>query len=205
MTLRFAKAGTVKLKAVKAGRRPVAGQVAARQDRPVRTAARIAALAGALALPATAQAAPRADVMVVGKAKVLQAPRSVALKARSLRVGGHRCAVAGALAAVGAARHRAQLGVRDYGELLEPRRRRLRALRRAHRPRRGARAQRLGLQGRARHGERRRRAGPFGTRLRGGAALLWFWCRTGSAGGCQRTLDGQARGDAASRPARRCA
>lgn len=33
-------------------------------------------------------------------------------------------------------------------------------------------------------------SGPFGTgrRLRGGERVLWFWCRLGAAGGCQRTL-----------------
>jgi hypothetical protein len=32
-------------------------------------------------------------------------------------------------------------------------------------------------------------ADPYGVRLRGGSSLLWFWCRTTGAGGCQRTLD----------------
>ena len=144
--------------------------------------------AAALALPASAQAAPRAHVMVVGKAKVLQAPRSVALKARTVQVGGHRCAVPArsplsALLGTGL-----RLGVRDYASC----------------SRRAADASGLYV---ARIGRDKARgrdgwvykvghitassgaADPYGTRLHGGASLLWFWCRTGSSGGCQRTLE----------------
>jgi hypothetical protein len=154
----------------------------------VRTAARIAVLAGALALPASAQAAPRADVMVVGKAKVLQAPRSVALKARTVRVGGHRCAVPArsplsALLATGL-----KLALRDYA----------RCSRRVA-DASGLYVKRVGPDtARGRDGWVYKvghvtgsagAADPYGARLRAGASLLWFWCRSTASGGCQRTLD----------------
>jgi hypothetical protein len=154
----------------------------------VRTAARIAVLAGALALPASAQAAPRADVMVVGKAKVLQAPRSVALKARTVRVGGHHCAIPArsplsALLATGL-----KLALRDYA----------RCSRRVA-DASGLYVKRVGPDtARGRDGWVYKvghvtgsagAADPYGARLRAGASLLWFWCRSTASGGCQRTLD----------------
>jgi hypothetical protein len=154
----------------------------------VRTVARIAVLAGALALPAGAQAAPRAHVMVVGKAKVLQAPRTVALKARSARVEGRRCAVPARSPLSALLGTRLKLGLRDYARCS------------------GRSADAAGLYV-ARVGPDAARgsdgwvyklghvtasagaADPYGARLRGGASVLWFWCRANRAGGCQRTLD----------------
>lgn len=166
----------------------------------VRTAPRIAALAGvAVAIAAgpaaVAQAAPHVDVMVVGKAKVLKAPRSVALQARSVRVGGHRCAVGSAtpLSALAATGLRLQL--HDYGSC--SRRARdaggLYVVRVG--PDRARRAagwvykvgHRVGTNGAADP------AGPFGRgRLGTRRPVLWFWCRQDRAGGCQRTLDARA-------------
>jgi hypothetical protein len=154
----------------------------------VRSAARIAVLAGALALPAGAQAAPRAHVMVVGKAKVLQAPRTVALKARSVRVAGRRCAVPARSPLSALLGLRLRVRLRDYARCS------------------GRTADASGLYV-ARIGPDAARgsngwvykvghvtasagaADPYGTRLRGGASLLWFWCRANQAGGCQRTLE----------------
>jgi hypothetical protein len=144
--------------------------------------------AGLLAFPAGAQAAPRVHVMVVGKAKVLQAPRSVALKARTVRVGRHRCAVPArsplsALAGTGL-----RLGLHDYAS----------CSRRAG-DAAGIYVRRVGPdRARGRDGWVYKvghvtgsagAADPYGARLRGGASLLWFWCRSSASGGCQRTLD----------------
>jgi hypothetical protein len=155
----------------------------------VRKAARIAVLVGALALPAGAQAAtPHAYVMVVGKAKVLQAPRDVALTSRAVRVGGRRCAVPARSPLSALLGTRLKLGLRDYARCS------------------GRAADASGLYvARVGPDAARGRSGwvykvghvtgsagaadPDGARLRGGASLLWFWCRANPAGGCQRTLD----------------
>lgn len=154
----------------------------------MRTPVRIAVLAGALALPASAQAAPHAHVMVVGRAKVLQAPRSVALTARSVRVAGRRCAVPARSPLSALLGTRLRLGLRDYARCS------------------GRTADAAGLYV-ARIGPDAARgrdgwvykvghvtgsagaADPYGARLRRGASVLWFWCRANGAGGCQRTLD----------------
>ena len=113
-------------------------------------------------------------------------------KARSATVDGRRCALGRAtplsvLAGAGRAVHRARLRV-----VLAPRARRGLALRAADRPRRRARARRLGLQGRQplRQRRRGRPGGSFGTgrTLRAGQRVLWFWCVKDRRDACQRTL-----------------
>jgi hypothetical protein len=158
-------------------------------------ATHVAAAAGAA--PATAQAAraPRVDVMVVGKSRVLLRPTRVTARAATVRVGGRRCAVAAAtpLAVLVAARRAGgpSFALRDFG-----------ACSRSPRDSGGLFVRRIGREAnRGRDGwtyKVGRRAGsagagdiggPFGTgrRIAAGARVLWFWCRLG-ARGCQRTL-----------------
>jgi hypothetical protein len=147
----------------------------------------------ALAAPAGAQAAPHAPVMVVGRAKVLRAPRTVALAAHRVRVGRHRCAVAAGTPLAALAATGLRLVVRDYAACSSHPRDAggLYVARVGPDRARGAAGwvykvgHRVGTTGAADP------TGPFGTghRVRGGQSVLWFWCRQDAAGGCQRTLD----------------
>jgi hypothetical protein len=164
----------------------------------VSSAARIAVIVGAAALaaPSGAQAAARVDVMVVGKAKVLQEPRSVALSPRSVRVGGHRCRIGGATPLSALVATRLRLVVRDYAACSRRTRDAGGLYVAGVGPDRARGAvgwvykvgRRVGTTGAADP------IGPFGTGrgLRGGQSVLWFWCRPGRDGGCQRTLDVRA-------------
>jgi len=149
----------------------------------------LAAVVLALAVPAPAGAAS-VQLMVVGKTRVLREAGPVRLKARSVRVGGRRCAVGRTPLSV-LAGTRLSLRLRDYGAC-------------------GRSARDAGsLYVRAVAGERARGAngwvykvgrraatagaadprGPFGRgRLRRGQRLTWFYCRLRD-GGCQRTLE----------------
>ena len=151
-----------------------------------------AALAAALLLPASADAA-RVQVMVVGQDHVLRAPKTVKLKPRSVKVGGKRCRIAAATPLAALVATKLKLGLRDYGSC-------------GKRPRDAG-----GLYVSKVGGEREkgrggwvykvgRRAGsagaadpsgPFGTgkRVRGGQRITWFWCEQDQSGGCQRTLE----------------
>ena len=131
--------------------------------------------------------------MVVGKSAVLAGPERVALKARSVRVGGRRCAVGRAtplsvLAGTGVA-----FSVRDYG-----------ACSRSPRDAGSLYVSKIGPdRERGRDGwvyKVGRRsgsagaadpAGSFGTgrKLRAGQRVLWFWCVKDPADECQRTLE----------------
>jgi hypothetical protein len=166
----------------------------------MRRALPIALLALLAAAPAPAAAAPApreaeaavATVrsMVVGRTRVLRAARTVALRARTVRVGGRRCAVGAATPLSVLAAARLGLRVRDYG-----------SCGRAARDAAGLYVVRVGPDAergtggwvykvghRSGSAAAADPAGPFGTgrRLRDGDRVLWFWCRT--AGRCQRTL-----------------
>jgi hypothetical protein len=67
------------------------------------------------AAPAAADARAKVEVMVVGKSAVLAGPERVALKARSVRVGGKRCAVGRATPLSVLAGTGVSFSVRDYG------------------------------------------------------------------------------------------
>jgi len=152
----------------------------------------VAALAAALLLPASADAA-RVQVMVVGQDHVLRAPKTVKLTPRSVKVGGKRCRIAAATPLAALVATKLKLALRDYGSC-------------GKRPRDAG-----GLYVSKVGGEREkgrggwvykvgRRAGsagaadpsgPFGTgkRVRGGQRITWFWCEQDQSGGCQRTLE----------------
>jgi hypothetical protein len=150
----------------------------------------LAAVLLALAVPAPADAAS-VQLMVVGKTRVLREAGPVRLKARSVRVGGRRCAVGRTPLSV-LAGTRLSLRLRDYGA--------------CGRSARDA----ASLYVRAVAGERARGAsgwvykvgrragttgaadpsGPFGRgRLNRGARVLWFWCAQTGGEACQRTLE----------------
>jgi hypothetical protein len=159
----------------------------------------LAALLLALAVPAPAGAAS-VQLMVVGKTRVLREAGPVRLKARSVRVGGRRCAVGRATPLSVLAGTRLKLKLRDYGAC-------------------GRSARDAGsLYVRAVAGERAKGAagwvykvgrragttgaadpsGPFGRgRLRSGARVLWFWCAQTGGEACQRTLEVSSAGSVA--------
>ena len=160
-------------------------------------AARIAVLlsAGAAALVASAAggaASPRVDVMVVGRSDVLRAPVSVHARATTVKLGRRRCAVGAgtALAALdGARRARGpSFRVRDYGACSD-----------RARDSESLYVFQIGPdRGRGRDGwvYKIGRAVPSigaadlsGRRLRSGQRVVWFYCRMGRSGGCQRTLE----------------
>jgi hypothetical protein len=132
------------------------------------------------------------QTMVVGKDKVLRAPRAVTLRAKTVRVGSKRCAIARntPLAALLGTGLRVRL--RDYGSC-------------------GRRTRDSGSLFVTQVGPDRNRgrdgwvykvgrkagtagaadpAGPFGSGgLRAGDHVTWFWCVLGSTDSCQRTLE----------------
>jgi hypothetical protein len=158
----------------------------------------LASVVLALAVPAPAGAAS-VQLMVVGKTRVLREAGPVRLKARSVRVGGRRCAV-GRTPLSALAGTRLSLRLRDYGAC-------------------GRSARDAGsLYVRAVAGERARGAsgwvykvgrragttgaadpsGPFGHgRLKRGARVLWFWCAQTGGEACQRTLEVSSAGSVA--------
>jgi hypothetical protein len=157
-----------------------------------------AAVLLALAVPASAGAAS-VQLMVVGKTRVLREAAPVRLKARSVRVGGRRCAVGRTPLSV-LAGTRLRLRLRDYGAC-------------GRSPRDAG-----SLYVRAIAGERARGAsgwvykvgrragttgaadpsGPFGHgRLKRGARVLWFWCAQTGGVACQRTLEVSSPGSVA--------
>jgi hypothetical protein len=158
----------------------------------MRPAVLLAALAGlALAAPAGARGAS-VELMVVGKQRVLRDAAPVKLRARSVRVGGRRCAVGRATPLSVLAGTRLRLRMRDYGSCSRsPADAGALYVRQVGPDRaRGSRGwvykigHRVGTTG---AGDP---SGPFGTgrRLRRGR-LLWFWCLQDRTAGCQRTLE----------------
>jgi hypothetical protein len=142
------------------------------------------------AVALAAAAAPHVEVAAVGpRGETVAAPHRVLARTARIKVGGHRCTVPRGTALAALAGERRAGGpafrVRDdggCGALYVTAIARHRAFARqgwvykvGHRA------------GTAGAGDP---AGPFGTgrRIRAGARVLWFWCRSG-ARGCQRTLD----------------
>jgi hypothetical protein len=156
--------------------------------RPALLAAALAVLA--LAAPAGACAAS-VELMVVGKDRVLREAAPVKLRARSLRVGGHRCAVGRATPLSVLAGTRLRVRLQDYGSCSRsPADAGALYVTQVGPDRRGGArgwvykvGRRAGTTGAADP------SGPFGRgRLRGGR-LLWFWCVQDRRTGCQRTLE----------------
>ena len=149
-------------------------------------------LAAIALLVLAAPAGASVDLMVVGRTRVLREAAPVKLKARSVRVGGRRCAVGKATPLSVLAGTRLTLRLRDYGSCgRSPADAGSLYVRKVGPDRAG------GLRGwvykvghRAGTTGAADPSGPFGTgkRLRGGR-LLWFWCRQNRANGCQRTLE----------------
>lgn len=153
-------------------------------------------LAVLLGLAATAPApagAVESLVMVVGKQRVLRGPLSVPLRARSVRVGGRRCAAGKATPLSVLVGTRLRLRLRDYGSCA-----------RSPRDSGGLFVSRVGSESnRGKDGwvyKVGRRtgttgaadpAGSFGNgrRLRGRDRVLWFWCVQDRRQHCQRTLE----------------
>jgi hypothetical protein len=159
----------------------------------VSRAALILAVAVAAGTPAaTAEARPKVEVMVVGSDAVLVAPQRIALKPRTVRVGGKRCAVGRATPLSVLAGTGVPFSIRDYGACSRrPRDAGSLYVRKigpdAERGRDGwvyKVGRRSGSAGAADP------AGSFGTgrMLRGGQRVLWFWCVKNRADQCQRTL-----------------
>jgi hypothetical protein len=159
----------------------------------VRRLALILAAGSVLAAPAAAGAAGKVDVMVVGKREVLVPAKRVALKARTAKVAGKRCALGRAtplsvLAGTGVSFRLVDYGAcsrraRDSGSLY---------VHRIGPDRERGRdgwvykvGRRSGIAGGADP------AGPFGTgrQLRAGQRVLWFWCVKDATAACQRTLE----------------
>lgn len=146
----------------------------------------------AAAVTGSAAAAPRVQVMVFGRARLLAAPRFVRAAATSVAVARRRCAVAAAtpLAALAAVARARGPGFRlhDYGAC---------ARRAADSgalfvtqigPDRNHRADGWVYKvNRVVPGAGA--ADPSGRRLRAGDRLTWFYCRAQPSGGCQRTLE----------------
>ena len=141
----------------------------------------------AAAMPAPAMAA-EAELMVVGKHRVLREATDVRLKARNVKVGRRTCRVGGRTPLAVLTATRLKLGIRDYGRC-------------GRRPRDAT-----GLYVSKVAGERERGRGGWvykvgrrapsigaadlsGRRLRDGDRVTWFWCEQDSTGGCQRTLE----------------
>ena len=130
--------------------------------------------------------------MVVGKQRVLREAGPVKLKARSVRVGGRRCAVGRATPLSALAGTRLRLRLRDYGACgRSPRDAGSLYVRQVGADRASGASgwvykvgRRAGTTGAADP------SGPFGRgRLKGGARVLWFWCSQGRGQSCQRTLE----------------
>ena len=144
-----------------------------------------------LAAPAGASTAS-VELLVVGKARVLREAAPVKLKARSVRVGGRRCAVGKATPLSVLAGTRLALRLRDYGSCGRSAADAGSLYVRKVGPDRagGSRGWVYKIGHRAGTTGAADPAGPFGTgkRLRGGR-LLWFWCEQNRSDGCQRTLE----------------
>jgi hypothetical protein len=159
----------------------------------MRRAALVLAAGAALAAAAPTEARPKVEVMVVGKSAVLAGPERVALKARSVRVAGRRCAVGRATPLSVLAGTGVSFSVRDYGACSRrPRDAGSLYVSRIGPDRERGRdgwvykvGRRSGSAGAADP------AGSFGTgrRLRAGQRVLWFWCVKDQADQCQRTLE----------------
>jgi hypothetical protein len=145
------------------------------------------------AAPAAAQARAMVDLMVVGKHAVLAGPQSIALKARTAKTGGRRCAVGSATALSALVGARLPMRISDRGACSrQPRDAGSLYVEKIGPDRARGRAgwvykvgRKAGTTGAADP------SGSFGTgrRLRDGQRVLWFWCVLDRAGSCQRTLE----------------
>lgn len=157
-------------------------------------------LLAALVAAAPADAAS-VDVMVVGKERVLRAPKDVRLKVRTVKVGSRRCRVGARTPLTVLAAMRLRLGIRDYARCgRDP------AAAGGLYVAKVGREREKGMGGwvykvgrRAGTAGAADPAGSFGTgrRLRHGQRVTWFWCEQQASGTCQRTLE--------ARPERRAA
>jgi hypothetical protein len=144
----------------------------------------------ALLVAAPAEAAT-VDVMVVGKERLLRAPKEVRLKQRAVKVAGRRCRVGARTPLSVLVATRLPLGIRDYGRCgRNPNAAGGLYVAKVGREREkgtGGWVYKVGR--RAGTAAAADPAGPFGTgrRLRHGQRVTWFWCRT--SGNCQRTLE----------------
>jgi hypothetical protein len=146
-------------------------------------------------LAAPAAAAPKVTTMVVGKSRVLAGPKTVTAKAAKVKVGKRRCAVGRATPLAALARLGLKLRLKDYG-----------ACGRRAADSTGLFVTRIGPdRNRGQNGwvykvgrkvPSTGAADTTGKRLRGGARVLWFFCRTQRSGGCQRTLEATPEGAA---------
>jgi hypothetical protein len=154
----------------------------------MRRALLILAACALLVAPQAAQAAT-VTTMVVGKERVLRAAKPVKLAAtRRVKVGSRRCTVSGPTPLGVLAATSLAIRLRDYGTC-------------GSRPADAASlfvARIAGDRNRGQDGwvykvgRKVSSAGAgdrSGRRLRAGDRLLWFFCRTTRAGGCQRTLE----------------
>ena len=151
-------------------------------------------LLAALVAAAPAEAAS-VDVMVVGKERVLRAPKDVRLKARTVKVGSRRCRVGARTPLAVLAATRLRLGIRDYARCgRDPAAAGGLYVAKVGSEREKGRGgwvykvgRRAGTAGAADP------AGSFGTgrRLRHGQRVTWFWCELQASGSCQRTLEAQ--------------
>ena len=148
----------------------------------------IVAAGALLAAPQAAQAAT-VTTMVVGKDRVLRAAKPVKLAdTRRVKVGSRRCTVSGRTPLGMLAATSLAIRLRDYGSC-------------GSRPADAASLFVTRIAGDRNRGQdgwvykvgrKVSSAGAgdrSGRRLRGGERLLWFYCRSQRAGGCQRTLE----------------
>ena len=144
-------------------------------------------------LPAAPASAATVDVMVVGKERILRAPKEVRLKQRTVNVSGRRCRVGARTPLSVLAATRLRLGIRDYARCgRDPRDAGGLYVAKVGREREKGRGgwvykigRRAGTAGAADP------AGSFGTgrQLRHGQRVTWFWCQLQASGSCQRTLE----------------
>ena len=149
-------------------------------------------LAGAV-LAAPAGAAPTAQVLVVGSEGVLSGPRTVPLRATTVRAGGRSCRILGTTPLAALARTGLSLRIRDLGSCgRDPRDAGALYVAQIGTERekgRGGWVYKVGRK--AGTTSASDAAGSFGTgrRLRGGERILWFWCELDRGDACQRTLE----------------
>ncbi len=136
----------------------------------------VAVLAGA----APAAAAPRVEMMVVGRSHPLLGARTVTLKQGKVRIGHRRCKVPAGTALAGLLAARLPVGVSDVAHC-DPASMFVRRIRGEANHGLGGWEYKVGLSDPSAGA-----ADPAG-RLRAGQTLLWYWCIR--AGACQRTLD----------------
>jgi hypothetical protein len=145
----------------------------------MRRSAAVVALVLSAAVPTAAAAAPRVQMMVVGRTKTLVAARAITLKRTTVKIGHRRCAVPAGTALAGLVATHVAVRVTDVAGC-DPASMFVRQI--------GPDANR-GLGGwEYKIGTRDPSAGagdPAG-RVRAGQQVLWYWCVR--AGDCQRTL-----------------